>query len=753
MKRFGLKAIAATMALLMTAGLSAPAATEAADDKLVTSAAGKALVITQDMVDSEGEFVLSGENFEKVVLPSDVEIKNLYVDGCEIGEFIVEGGNNPKVQLWDVQIKNVTVSAADIIDENKAIVEYLDIMKGKESTEEFDVDKFLQEVRENNERLSSLVPEIRLMGADMESSKQEIGALTLAGNAKVNVSKGNTPGELNVAFNSAQSKMDVTIEGYKGDINVDQATAKDVAFGILNIKTKKSEIENVNVKAQGNTNIALRSSDSKATNVNFDGGASAMLTVAAPVDNLKVAESASNATVKVLTPLISADVQGKSVTLNLGPAASVETATIAGSGNVVSGSGDLQDCTIEEGCTASVQIPGAAVTGDNTYQPIISSPSVGSGSVGDSGNGGSGEGGSDEGGSDEGGSGNGGSGEGGSDEGGSGEQAITEFNLVVDEPFSGITTAEGKFESTKLPLNGTNFADKLPDSLKSNAAIYEAFQSVAGIREYVKEFVFTCTLTEATAKGSGNGSWAPQMQPIIQDINYAGFYDVMENVGEPSVAGTAEATITMTAIAETWEEFSQLYVQVVDAAPETPIAGTFSVKVVLNDIPTSTPPVEEEIKEFNLVVDEPFSGTTTAEGKFESTKLPLNGTNFADKLPDSLKSNAAIYEAFQSVAGIREYVKEFVFSYTLTEATAKGSGNGSWAPQMQPIIQDINYAGFYDITENVGEPGVAGSAESTIAMTAISETWEEFSQLYVQVVDAAPETPIAGTFSVKVVLK
>ncbi|MBQ3028391.1 MAG: hypothetical protein IJD26_04870, partial [Lachnospiraceae bacterium] len=115
MKKVGLKAIAAAMALLMTASLSAPAAAEAADKLLVTSAGGNVLVITQDMVDSEGEFVLSGEDFDKVVLPADVKIKNLYVDGCEIGEFTVEGGNNPKVQLWDAQIKNVTVSAANMI--------------------------------------------------------------------------------------------------------------------------------------------------------------------------------------------------------------------------------------------------------------------------------------------------------------------------------------------------------------------------------------------------------------------------------------------------------------------------------------------------------------------------------------------------------------------------------------------------------------------------------------------------------------
>lgn len=396
MKRVGLKAIAAGLALLMTANLAAPATAEAADKLLITSAGknSKVLVITQDMVDSEGEIVLSGEDFDKVVLPADVKIKNFYVDGCEIGELTVEGGNSPKVQLWDAQIKDVTVAAPALIDENKAIAEYLEVMRGKENTAEFDVAAFFKDVRETNERLKKAVPDIRLMGADMESSKQEIGAVTLAGNAKVNFTKGTNPGKVNVAFDSAQAKMDVTIEGYKGDINVEQTSEKEGAFGILNINTKKSEIENVNVDAKGGANISLRTTDkSTAKNVNFDGAA--VLTVDVPTENLKV--DGEGATVRVLTDLISADIQGNGIVMDLGPAASVETTTVAGSGNAVTGSGDVKDVTIAEGSSASVQVPGANVTGNNSYKPsgsvgggIISGGNTGGNTGGNGGSGNSG---------------------------------------------------------------------------------------------------------------------------------------------------------------------------------------------------------------------------------------------------------------------------------------------------------------------------------------------------------------------------
>ena len=369
MKKVGLKAIAAALALLMTASLSAPAAAEAADKLLATSAGGNVLVITQDMVDSEGEFVLSGEVFDKVVLPSDVEIKRLYIDNCEIGEVTVESGNNPTVQLWEAKIGTVTVSAAELVDENAALKEYIELMNG--NTKDYDVAKFFQEVQAKNKSLAALAPTIALKGG--ADSAQEIGAITVSGNAKVNFKDGKNPAAFNIAYASAKEDMEVVVENYNGDINVEQTTAAGAAYGYLDVKTKNSEV-NVNVKAAGNANIALRSTGSKTANVNFVSNGKALLTLASPVENLKVEGNSSNGTVKVLTSLVSADVQGKGMTLNLGPAATVEKATVAGSDNKVNGTGDLLDCTIPEGSTASVEVMGAFVVGNNTYQPLVTEP-------------------------------------------------------------------------------------------------------------------------------------------------------------------------------------------------------------------------------------------------------------------------------------------------------------------------------------------------------------------------------------------
>ena len=359
-----MKAIAGGLALMLAASLVVPA-TAKADDVLLTTAAGKVLVITQDMVDADGECVLSGESFDKVILPNDVEIDCLYVDGCEIGELNVVSGNNPEVQLWEAKIANVTVTPAELVDENAALKEYLSVME-----EGADVAAFFKDVQATNKRLASLVPELSFMDA-----AQDIAAVTLSGNAKVDFTEGKAPGAFNIAYATAQSKMDVTVEGYNGEINVNQTTATGDLYGFLNIKTKSSNVTNVNVKSQGNANIALRPSGSKLENVTLaSAGAQTLVTLAGKTENLKIASTANGGTVRVLDKLGAADVQGNGSTLELGPSGYVADANIAGYNNFVTGTGSLGDCTIPEGSSASIQIIGAAVIGNNTYQPLAVDP-------------------------------------------------------------------------------------------------------------------------------------------------------------------------------------------------------------------------------------------------------------------------------------------------------------------------------------------------------------------------------------------
>lgn len=381
MKRFGLKAIAAALALTMVASLGVPATAKAAEEKLVTAASpkkGTVLEVTQSMVDSDGELVLSGESFDVVVIPNDIEVTRLYLDDCVIGELSIESGNNPEIQVWDTQIKDVTVVPAELVDENAALVEYVEFMLAQEDQEAIDVSGYMKEIVAKNAALSAKAPSIVLKGADMESSTQKIENLNLKASVKLDCSEGNMPAALNVAMEGGKQNVSITVKGFEGDMNVTQANTPDGQFAILNVKAEDSNFKNVDVAATGNGNVVLRSADSKVGTVNYTSVESTApmvgtLSLDMDADKLVTDAKTSNASISVHSAVKEVAIDGNAVALSLGSAAKVTAATVAGKDNSISGTGTMTDCVIAEGSTASVIVPGAAVEGNNA-EPVVSVP-------------------------------------------------------------------------------------------------------------------------------------------------------------------------------------------------------------------------------------------------------------------------------------------------------------------------------------------------------------------------------------------
>lgn len=383
MKRFGLKAIAAALALTMVASLGVPATAKAEEAKLIATApkAGNVLEITQSMVDADGELVLSGEKLDKVVIPNDVDVKRVYVDGSEIGELSIESGNTPEIQIWDAQIKNVTVTPAELIDLNSSLVEFIDVMLASDTPEAYDIGGFINDIQAKNKALSSEAPTVVLKGADMEGSAQKIENLTLSGNAKVDCAEGSMPVALNVAYTSGEVNMDVTISGYVGDMNITQNKSESGAFGIVNVKAVESLFGNINVATEGNGNVILRSPDSVVETVNCtsvgDGTAEGLFSLNMPANNLVTDAGAKNCNISVLSSVDNIKMDGTAVAVDIGPNAEVMEANIAGAENSMTGAGNVAECTIEPGCTATVSMAGISnVVGSNTIAPVVPMPQL-----------------------------------------------------------------------------------------------------------------------------------------------------------------------------------------------------------------------------------------------------------------------------------------------------------------------------------------------------------------------------------------
>ena len=114
MKKLGLRAVAGGLAVLMAVAGFAPATANAAD--VLTAKASKTLVITADMVDDDGEIVISNENWDRIIVEKEVNAKDIYFDGVEVGELVVESGGESNIQLWDVEAEQVTVKEPGLVE-------------------------------------------------------------------------------------------------------------------------------------------------------------------------------------------------------------------------------------------------------------------------------------------------------------------------------------------------------------------------------------------------------------------------------------------------------------------------------------------------------------------------------------------------------------------------------------------------------------------------------------------------------------
>ncbi|MGN1084066.1 MAG: hypothetical protein ACI4QX_03625, partial [Lachnospiraceae bacterium] len=95
MKKLGLRVLAGSLAALMVASTFAPVKTASATSGIVIAPAPtalKTLHITADMVDDDGEIIISGETWDRVVISKEAAAKEIYLDEVKVGELVVESG-------------------------------------------------------------------------------------------------------------------------------------------------------------------------------------------------------------------------------------------------------------------------------------------------------------------------------------------------------------------------------------------------------------------------------------------------------------------------------------------------------------------------------------------------------------------------------------------------------------------------------------------------------------------------------------
>ena len=211
MRKLGTRVLAGVMAALVVAsGFGTPVAANAEEELLIATAptSVKTLYITEDMVDDDGEIVISGEDWDRVVIAKEVDAKDIYFDQVNVGELVVESGSKINVQLWEVDAEKVTVQEPEL--KALTVTDLLPLLADVETQAE--AIALYEKTMAENESTLNKAPSIVTM-ADAKINEVV---------ARANVSLDLAEGEVSNVALEASDKVDrakVTLKNYEGDVS------------------------------------------------------------------------------------------------------------------------------------------------------------------------------------------------------------------------------------------------------------------------------------------------------------------------------------------------------------------------------------------------------------------------------------------------------------------------------------------------------------------------------------------------------
>ncbi len=356
MKKLGLRAVAGGLALLLTASVFAPATPANAADVLLIAQAPKTLVITADMVDDDGEIVISNEKWDRIVIEKEAAAKDIYFDGVEVGELVVESGNSAKVQLWDVDVEQVTVQEP-VLDTLK-LSDLKELLADKETRQQA-LEIYKEVLQNNNKALNGNAKLVM-----MEDAK--VDTVVVRGNASVDCGEGEV-GAVALEASSAAQRVRVTLKNYEGDVSY---TGTD-ALNVTELTTVNSKVDTLKAAGVASNNyLKVYSKDSSITTTEVAGVGNVSLDL--PVDTLEIAAAAQ---VTVLDDVKEMNVCAKDAAVKLAASADVEVANIEAEGVRVTGDGELKTAVVTAN-SAYIATSGTEVDGTNTYTPPVYSTAV-----------------------------------------------------------------------------------------------------------------------------------------------------------------------------------------------------------------------------------------------------------------------------------------------------------------------------------------------------------------------------------------
>lgn len=349
MKKLGLRAVAGSLAVLMVASAFAPAKAANAADMLVTAKAPKTLVLTADMVDDDGEIVISNENWDRIIVENGVDAKNIYFDGVEVAELVVESGSKSKVQLWEVDAAQVTVQEPEF--DEVSLKDILPLLADKE-TQQAALNMYL----ENKQAVAAAAKQVPTI---LTKEGAKVDSLVARANANLDLADG----EVTVVALEASDKLDqakVTLKNYEGDVTY----KGNDKFSSVTLKNVNSTISLTVDESTDKNYFTVTGKNSLVEKAEVAGNAKVALD--APMGVVEISEKATAAQVTLFNTAEEMKVDSKGAKVELTMNASVALATVTADNVKVEGQGTLKEAVLE-GKGAYVATNGTKVEGENTY--------------------------------------------------------------------------------------------------------------------------------------------------------------------------------------------------------------------------------------------------------------------------------------------------------------------------------------------------------------------------------------------------
>lgn len=354
MRKLGVRALACSLAVMMVAGMAVPAAASAADkDLLVTAAPNsvKTLYITADMVDADGEIVISGEDWDRIVITKEAAAKDIYLDQVNVGELVVESGSPVNIQIWEAKVTKLTVKEPELAD---LAMDALLPLLADEETQNIVLDLYEKNQAKKEQALSK-APTIVTMG------DATIGEVVVNASATLDFEKGSV-GAVNLEANGTLERAKVTLKNYEGDVTYKGSDS----FNMMELRCVDSDIKNLKVDGTTDKNyLNVSAKNSSVDKAEVAANANIALNIA--TDKLEVSEKASGASLSVLNTVKDMDVKASDAEIEVTSSGKVSSAVIAGDNVKVSGVGNVAAADIT-GKNVSVSTFGTEVEGENAYE-------------------------------------------------------------------------------------------------------------------------------------------------------------------------------------------------------------------------------------------------------------------------------------------------------------------------------------------------------------------------------------------------